>query len=805
MTELRQSTDRTDAPAGPAVAGPAVAAPDVAGPAVAEPAVAEPAVAGPGAGGPGDGLLAEKAGLVSGGGFWSTKAAPGLGIEPLVLTDGPHGLRKQQPGAEHPGVADSLPATCFPTASALAATWDRDLLRSVGAALGREARAAGVAVLLGPGVNIKRSPLGGRNFEYFSEDPLLTGELAAELVLGLQGEGVGAAVKHFAVNSQETDRMVVDAELDRRALREIYLPAFETVVTRARPWALMCSYNKVNGVYASQNRWLLTALLRQEWGFDGVVVSDWWAVDDRLAALRAGLDLEMPGPAPAHDARILAALRDGTLDPAVLDRAVDRLRDLAARTSPAGPAAAVDEGAHHALAREAAADAIVLLKNDGAALPITGAGLTVAVLGELARTPRYQGAGSSLVNPIRVDGPLDALGTALAAAGSRLVFAPGYALPGGGPATDAGGGGDGGGGDLLGTAVETARGADVAVVFAGSAADADREGFDRDTLRVPAEQEALIAAVAAVVPRTVVVLANGGIVTMEDWHDAVPAVLETWLPGQAGGGAIADVLTGAVCPSGRLPETVPLRLEDTPAYLEFPGTAGRAPYGEGVFVGYRHYGSTGRAVRHPFGHGLSYTTFEHTDLVVERTGPADVAVSVTVTNTGAVAGKDVVQVYVAPPPRAVRGPVRELRGFAKVALAPGESARVSVPLGRRAFAYWDVAADGWVVGPGEHTVQIGRSARDIVLAAPVPLDGDPVSRDLGLDSTVAEWLADPVAAGMLLQGVAAATGVPAEQADLGPLLALASIPLRRVARLPGAPATEEQLALLVHAVRAARG
>lgn len=545
--------------------------------------------------------LEEKASLLSGRDFWHTQGVErdGVAIPAVMVTDGPHGLRKQAEGGDHLGLGSSVPATCFPTASALGSTWDPDLLTRVGAALGLESRASDVAVLLGPGANIKRDPRCGRNFEYLSEDPVLSGDLAAALIRGIQSQGVGSSLKHFAVNNQESDRMRVSAEVDERALREIYLASFERAVTRSDPWTVMCSYNRVNGTYASQNRFLLTEVLRQEWGWDGLVVSDWGAVRDRVAALEAGLDLEMPSSDGRTDADVVAAVRAGTLDEAVVDAAVRNVLRLVDRTLDAVEALATfDADAHHALAREAAAAAAVLLRNepvDGAPLlPLATDGDGVVVLGEFARTPRYQGAGSSLVNPTRLDTALDALRAAL---DGDVPFAPAFTIPEGpdvaGSDADA----------LLAEAVALADGAGTVLLFLGLPAVDESEGYDRTTIALPDAQLRVLEAVAAVNPRIVVVLANGGAVSVAEWQQHAPAVLEAWLGGQAAGSAVADVLTGAVAPSGRLAETIPIRLRDVPAWGAFPGSFGTVGYGESIFVGYRSYDARDLAVAYPFGTG----------------------------------------------------------------------------------------------------------------------------------------------------------------------------------------------------------
>ncbi|WP_346618469.1 glycoside hydrolase family 3 C-terminal domain-containing protein [Blastococcus montanus] len=731
--------------------------------------------------------LERKAALLSGQDFWSTAPIEEAGLPSVVLTDGPHGVRRQAADFGQIGLLASLPATCFPPAVAVGSSWDPELAERLGAAIGREARALGVPVVLGPGVNIKRSPLCGRNFEYYSEDPLLAGVLGAAHVRGQQGEGVGASVKHFAANNQETQRMQVSAEVDERTLREIYLPAFERVVTEAQPATVMCAYNKVNGVYASQHRWLLTEVLRDEWGFGGAVVSDWGAVQDRVAALGAGLDLQMPGDHGTGNRLVVEAVRAGELDEEIVDRSVRRVAALAELVTE--PAEGFDVDAHHALARELAAGCAVLLKNDRGALPLAP-GARVAVVGEFARTPRYQGGGSSNVNATRVD---DALGALRAALGEHVPFAPGLSLDGSGDAAV-----------LHDEALAVAREADVTVVFAGLADVDESEGFDRTTLDLPAVQVALIRAVATASPRTVVVLSSGGVVSLEGWHDDVDAVLAGFLLGQAGGGALADLLTGAVDPSGRLAETIPLRLQDNPSHLNFPGEQGSVRYGEGVMVGYRHYTTVDRPVRYPFGHGLSYTTVETGGLQVTATGDDTATVTVTVTSTGARAGRHVVQVYVATMAGPVRRPARELRAFRKVSLAPGESRTVSVDLDRRAFAHWDVREDRWLVAPGEYTVQIGRSATDVVAEATVTLAGDVVVPELTLGSSVMEWFSHPVVGAQLLEGFLATMPEGAGEMHDGMLQMIGSMPMGRFAADFGSAVPPAELDRLMAEARAAR-
>ena len=759
--------------------------------------------------------VAQKAALCLGSDFWHTAPVSEAGIEAVMVADGPHGLRKQPERGEVAGQFGSVPATCFPTASALGSSWDPELARQVGAAIGAEARAQGLAAVLGPGINIKRSPLCGRNFEYFSEDPHLAGLMGAAMVDGLQSQQVGGCVKHFAANNQETDRMRVSADVDERTLREIYLPAFEHVVTVARPWLVMCSYNKVNGVYASQHHWLLTEVLRGEWGFDGLVVSDWGAVHDRVAALIAGLDLEMPPSLGFGDKAIIDAVAAGTLDEAVLDQAVTRVLGLVRRARRREPAA-LDAGAHHALARRAAAQSMVLLKNDGV-LPLADApGLTVAVIGEFARNPRYQGAGSSQVSPLRVDVPLDELAAALPQA--TLRFAAGYRAgehpPGPGqepPPKPAGDGEPPSDADLADEAVRAAAGAGVVLAFLGLPPAEESEGFDRAHIDLPEAQTTLLARLAAAAPGTpiVVVLCNGGVVRTSTWDQTASAVLECWLAGQATGSALADVLTGAVNPSGRLAETIPLRLEDCPAQLNFPGEEGHVRYGEGVFVGYRGYDATGRAVGYPFGHGLSYTSFGYRDLRVTQSGSADagdltVTVRCVVRNTGDRAGHEVVQVYVGDVAAAVARPPQELKAFAKIGLEPGAEQEVTFVLTPRDLSYWSRRHRRWVLEPGEFRIGVGASSRDIGLAQTIEVAGTPPPEPLTDTSTLAEWLADPVGGPALRSALGnGPDGTPGGFLNDELVKMIGSFPLGTLATF-GLGITHQQVATLVTATSEAR-
>ncbi|WP_295125649.1 glycoside hydrolase family 3 C-terminal domain-containing protein [uncultured Leifsonia sp.] len=740
--------------------------------------------------------LEEKASLTSGRSFWSTEAVDRAGIPSIYLTDGPHGVRKQAQGGDHLGIGDSVPATCFPPAVALGSSWDAELLERVGRALGEEAKAEGVGVLLGPGINIKRSPLCGRNFEYLSEDPIVSGRLGAALVRGLQSQGVGASLKHFAANNQETDRLRVSADVDERPLREIYLRGFQHIVEQTQPWTVMCSYNRINGVYASEDPWLLTSVLREEWGFEGLVVSDWGAVNDRVSALVAGLDLEMPSSGGVTDARLVAAVRDGSLSESVLDTAADRVIELVEKALAGADAdATYDAEAHHALAREVAGRSVVLLKNDGVLPLSTAAGRTIAVIGEFARTPRYQGAGSSQIVPTRLDNALDEL---VALAGDATVtFAPGYAV-GGAEAVDEVA--------LTAEAVAAAAAADDAVVFLGLPSEDESEGFDREHLELPAAQTALLEAVIAANPRVTVVLSNGGVVRVSGWADRVPAIVEGWLLGQAGGGAIADVLFGVVNPSGRLAESIPVRLEDTASYLNFPGEKGHVRYGEGLFVGYRDFDARGLDVSFPFGHGLSYTTFAFGAPVATANADGALRVSVDVTNTGARDGREVVQVYVSVPGSRVQRPVRELKGFANVAVAAGATETVVVEVPAADLAYFDTELGGWVVEGGDYVVEVGASSRDLRGSATVALAGDGRRAPLTVDSTLGEWLEHPVGGPILMAALAQGAetqGMGAMLADPGLRRMAESIPLIRAASFPGSPVTREQLDQLVAAAAGA--
>jgi beta-glucosidase len=740
--------------------------------------------------------LEEKAELCTGDSAWTTASIPRVALPALRMADGPHGVRRTPETTTMAFAAHA--ATCFPTASCTSSSWDPDLLREMGRAIAREARSLAVDIVLGPGVNIKRSPLCGRNFEYFSEDPYLAGELAVAWVEGIQSGGVGASLKHFAVNNQETRRMSVSAEVDERTLREIYLPAFEAAVTRAQPWTVMCAYNRINGVYASQHRTLLNEILRGEWGFDGAVVSDWAAVHDRPAALAAGLDIEMPGPRPRRVAAVVAAVQNGDLAESDLDGAVLRIVRMALRSSSMAPGEAFDSEAHHALARRIAAQGIVLLKNREV-LPLIDGG-RIAVIGDAAKNPRFQGAGSSQMTPTSIDVPIDELARLLPNA--SLTFDEGYTEDGSDPA-------------LIEAAETSAAGADVAVIYLSLPESKESEGRDRSDIDLADQQVALINAVTSVQPRTVVVLMNGSALAMSAWIDNASAVVEAWFAGQAAGGAIADVLVGRVNPSGRLAETIPIRIEDTPAFLNFPGDGDVVRYGEGIYVGYRWYDKRHQPVLFPFGHGLSYTTFSYgpATLSAQRIPPTEgVTVSVTVTNTGTRPGSEVVQVYVRDVQSSLSRPERELKAFAKVFLAPGETQTASLRLDQRAFALWHPTHRRWVVEDGDFEIQVGSSSADIRVTALLTVEaGDVLEPMLTAMSPLGDWLKDrrgQIQADALLREIAPLVGLTfgnQPDADIVDLDAhfhdyFMAMPLRDVlefAAAIGGPDPDERLAQLM--------
>lgn len=719
--------------------------------------------------------------------YWTTPGSEELGLRSMRMADGPHGLRVQNDqDPDHLGLARSQPATCFPPAVTLASSWDIDLVEEVGRALGAEARAQGVDVLLGPGLNIKRTPLCGRNFEYFSEDPLLAGLLAAAAVRGIQSRGVAATLKHFAANNQETERMAISADIDARALHEIYLRAFSIAIREGAPWAIMSAYNAINGAPASANHFLLHEVLRDAWGFDGVVVSDWGAIFDPVASLAAGVDLRMPGQ--PEDGRIDVAIANGALDRTHIERVVERLKLLAARTMPSELPANPDIDAHHHLVRRAAAESAVLLKNENDVLPLSSDELTNAVvIGELAREPRYQGAGSSAVNPHQVVTAWEALSSRHGVS----VFEPGYRLDG---RQDA---------DLVERAVSAASQAQLVLVFAGLPPEDEVEGKDRETIGLPAAQVNLIQALASVEAPVVVVLSNGSAVTTAEWRNGADAVLECWLTGQAHGDAIVDVLSGKVNPAGRLAETIPLRLEDTPAFLNFPGEAGHVRYGEGIHVGYRWYDARSLQVDFPFGYGLSYTSFRYADLSVainEEDNDIALVASLTLTNVGNHDGAEVVQLYIGTFDDALQMPKRELRAFTKLWLQAGESRRVTLAVKRDDLAHYH-PQEGWYVAGGPLTVAIGASSRDLRLFADVSLPGPPLVKRLTLWSPLGAWLDDPAVGPTLRSLIAERGGMRGRVADLlsDPAGAdsVLSAPMMAIVQFPGVPLQDTDcLALL---------
>jgi beta-glucosidase len=673
--------------------------------------------------------LEEKAALCTGANAWTTTPVERLGIPELTVSDGPHGVRRESDVSKL--IQTSLPATCFPTASCTASTWDVDLIHAMGQALAEECIGLKVDVVLGPGANMKRTPLGGRNFEYFSEDPYLAGEMAASFISGVQSKGVGTSLKHFATNNQETRRLNISAEVDERTLREIYLPAFETAVKKAQPWTVMCAYNKLNGTFCSENHSLLVDILKEEWGFEGFVVSDWGAVHDRVASLRGGVDLEMPGPRDQRVKAVVEAVRSGVLSESVLNESVRRLLGIIFKAAETHKGGSFDIPTHHALARRIAAEGMVLLKNDGI-LPLK-AQKQIAVVGRAAKEAYFQGGGSSHINPTQVDIPINELQKI--AGDAELSYAQGY------PADESFDQ------PLIDEAVKNARLSEVALLYLAMPKTKESEGYDRVDLDLTSQQVALIKAVCAVQPKTIVILNNGSPVVMSEWISATAAVLEAWMMGQAGGGAIADILYGKVNPSGRLAETYPIKLVDTPAHINFPGENGEVRYGEGIFIGYRYYDAKEVPVQFPFGYGMSYTTFSFKNPKVSATTFRDVdglSVSVDVTNTGKVTGKEVVQVYVHDHKSGLVRPPKELKGFTKVELQPGETKIVTLLLDFRAFAYYHSAYKQWITEDGEFDIMIGASSTDIRCVQTVTLQSTlNLPSVLNHESTLRDWMEDP--------------------------------------------------------------
>ena len=653
--------------------------------------------------------LEEKAALLTGEDSWHIRNCPRLGMERTMVSDGPHGLRKEREDANGGLFKDSIDAVCFPSAVGMASSFHPDALAKLGETLGEECQAEDVSILLGPGVNMKRSPLCGRNFEYFSEDPYLTGKLAASYVRGVQSKGVGTSVKHFAANNQEYRRMSISAVVDERALREIYLAAFEMVVKEAKPWTLMCSYNRINGVYSSENEWLLNRVLRKEWGFEGFVMTDWGASNYRVLGVGSGCDLEMPSSGERNTQRIIRAVRSGKLHESRLDLCVRRILEASQRYLDGKRSAIFDREQDHEIARELAREAMVLLKNENNVLPLKE-GAKVAFLGEFAKQPRYQGGGSSHIHAHRVTSAWEA-----AQGKAQLTFAPGYLLD--NEEVDTA---------LLRQAAQTAKDADVAVVFIGLTDRMESEGYDRKHLNLPNSHNELVKAVAKVQKNTVVVLHNGSPVLMP-WLGDVQGVLEAYLGGEAAGEAVADLLFGEANPSGKLPETFPLSLEDTPCAAYFPGNQLTVEYRESIYIGYRYYDKADKDVLFPFGFGLSYTQFAYSGLKLSRKklGEGDtLVVSFRVKNTGAVAGAEAAQLYVAAPvEHGFRAP-QELKGFQKVFLEPGDEQEITITLDERAFSYYNVQKRAWEPASGTYEIRIGASSRDIRLKQRVEVSGD---------------------------------------------------------------------------------
>lgn len=637
--------------------------------------------------------LEEKASLLSGANFWNTKSIDRLGIPSMMLTDGPHGLRKQGGKADHLGLNNSIPATCYPTAAGLANTWDEALIEEMGQHLGLEAASEGVSVLLGPGCNIKRSPLCGRNFEYFSEDPYLAGKIAAALIRGIQSNGISACVKHYAANSQELYRMTNDSVLDERTLREIYLPAFEMAVKEGGVKCLMTSYNKVNGSYAHEHTHLLRDILYEQWGYKGMVVSDWGGNNDRVASVKVGGTLEMPSSNGQTDRQLVSAVRNGTLDEAVLDEQADRVLEMVLSTQKAICGKSYDKDAHHEMAAKVAEKTAVLLKNEEHILPLLP-NTSVAVIGDFAKTPRYQGAGSSKINPTKLDCGLDALKDI----GANIIgFAPGFRRSGKHDSK------------LIREACALAQKADTVLLWMGLDEGGEAEGADRETMLLPANQITLLEAIAAVNPNIAVILSCGCAVEI-NWDIHAKAVIHGYLGGQAGAQAMAKLLTGAANPSGKLSETVPLSYTDIPSAPYYPGKEATTEYREALYVGYRYFDTADRPVKYPFGHGLSYTEFAYSNLSV-----SDDTVSFTVRNVGTVSGEEVAQLYISAKTGGMFRPAQELKGFARVNLAPNEEKIVTIPLNDRSFAVWSISKNDWVIEPGDYEIRIGASSRDIRL------------------------------------------------------------------------------------------
>ncbi len=728
----------------------------------------------------------EKAALCCGKDFWHLNGVERFGVPSVMVTDGPCGLRKQSDSADHLGLNASVTAISFPTGSCVASSYDDELMNKLGVTLAEECQAEDVAVILGPALNIKRSPLCGRNFEYMSEDPYLSGKLSASYIRGVQSKNVGTSPKHFAANNQETRRMSISSNVDERTFREIYLPGFETVVKESDPWTIMCCYNKINGIYGANHKYLLTDILRDEWGFNGYVMTDWGAIKDRVEGLKAGTDLEMPGSGPANIARIVKAVEDGNITMEELDKAAGRILDVTMRyVENRQPDTKFDYEADHEFARNAAAESMVLLKNNNI-LPLKK-DQKVAFIGKYAEAPRFQGGGSSHVSSYKVTGAVEA------AKDLKVTYAQGYITE-----------KDETQPELLAEAVEAAKNAEVAVIFIGLPDILESEGFDRQNLDLPACQIEVIEEVAKVQKNIAVVVHCGGNIVMP-WIDKVGAVLYAYLGGEAVGAATCDLLFGDKNPSGKLAETFPLRLEDNPSYLNFPGSMTDVDYAEGIYVGYRYYDKKKMDVLFPFGFGLSYTNFEYSDIKVSAEEINDVdglTVTATIENVGDVFGKEIVQLYVRNGETDIGRPIRELKGYTKVALNPGEKKEVTFTLDKRSFAYYNVQAKDWVVPTGVYGIEIGKSSREIVLSADVKVNSTTVIKHTyTLDSLMGEVMADPKAMQIFAQMAAAspfgsmiggaAAGEQTELLGMDVMAMIRDMPLRTIFGFAGL--TDEQL------------
>lgn len=672
--------------------------------------------------------LEEKAGMCSGLDFWHLKEVEHLGIPKVMVSDGPHGLRKQDEKGDHLGINDSIKAVCFPPAVLSACSFDRGLMEEMGKAIGREAQANDVSVVLGPAVNIKRSPLCGRNFEYYSEDPYLAGEIAAAFVKGVQSQHVGTSIKHFAANNQEYRRMSSSSEVDERTLREIYFPAFETAVKKAQPYTFMCSYNQINGTFASENKWLLTDVLRGEWGFKGYVMSDWGAVNDRVKGLEAGLELEMPASGGDNDAMIVKAVKDGALEEKILDQAVERILRIIFEYADHRKPQEFTMEKDHEEAQHIAEESMVLLKNENHILPLKTSE-KAAFIGGFARNPRFQGGGSSHINCFKTTNVLDSV-----PCDAQVVYAEGF------PADR-----DFYDKALADEAVKAAAEADKAVIFAGLPESFESEGYDRSHMRLPECQNRLITEILKVQPNTVIVLHNGSPVEMP-WLGEIKGLLETYLGGQAGGAAAANILYGKINPSGKLAETMPLKLSDNPSYLNFGGGE-KVEYREGIFVGYRYYDTKEMDVAFPFGYGLSYTTFDYSNLKLSMENPTEkdtVMVSADVTNTGKSAGKEVVQLYIRDLTGSAIRPEKELKGFEKVFLEPGETKTVTMELNKRSFAWYNTELHDWFAASGDYEILVGASSRDIRLTETLHLNSSQrLPMHVHMNTTLGDLLRNP--------------------------------------------------------------